>query len=164
MNIFYLDHDPIRCASFHGNKHVVKMVLEYAQLLCTAHHLTVNVLSDDEWAMLYKCTHQHHPCSLWVRLSKSHYDWLYQLFVALCNEYTHRYGKVHLTDQKLRHILANCPIMTDTPFIAPPKVMPDEYQSDDTLSAYRNYYRYAKADILAYTNRPIPNWLAVSGS
>lgn len=80
---------------------------------------------------------QHHPCSLWVRLSKSHYDWLYQLFVALCDEYTHRYGKVHLTDQKLRHILANCPIMTDTPFIAPPRVMPDEYQSDDTLSAYR---------------------------
>ena len=88
----------------------------------------------------------------------------YQLFVALCDEYTHRYGKVHLTDQKLRHILANCPIMTDTPFIAPPKVMPDEYQSDDTLSAYRNYYRCAKADILAYTNRPIPNWLAVSDS
>lgn len=54
--------------------------------------------------------------------------------------------------------------MTDTPFIAPPKVMPDEYQSDDTLSAYRNYYRCAKADILAYTNRPIPNWLAVSDS
>ena len=89
---------------------------------------------------------------------------IHQLFVALCDEYTHRYGKVHLTDQKLRHILANCPIMTDTPFIAPPKVMPDEYQSDDTLSAYRNYYRYAKADILAYTNCPIPNWLAVSDS
>ncbi|WP_029102120.1 pyrimidine dimer DNA glycosylase/endonuclease V [Moraxella caprae] len=159
MNIFYLDPDPIHCAIFHGNKHVVKMILEYAQLLCTAHHLGDSVLCDDERAVLYKCTHQNHPCAVWVRGSKSHYDWLYQLFVALCDEYTHRYGKVHLTDQKLRHILINCPISADTPFVAPPQVMPDEYQGDDTVSAYRAYYRCGKADILAYTGRPSPDWL-----
>lgn len=135
------------------------MILEYAQLLCTAYHLCDNVLCDDEQAVLYKCTHQNHPCTVWVRGSKSHYDWLYRLFIALCDEYTHRYGKVHLTDQKFRHILLNCPISTNTPFIAPPQVMPDEYQGDDTVGAYRTYYRCGKADILAYTNRPTPDWL-----
>lgn len=159
MNIFYLDSDPATCASFHGNKHVVKMILEYAQLLCSAHHLGACVLNEDEQAMLYKLTHKNHPCAVWVRASKSHYEWLYRLFVALCDEYMHRYGKVHLTDSKLRHILNKCPIMTDLPFVLPPQVMPDEYQEADTIEAYRAYYRQGKAQILAYTHRNPPDWL-----
>ena len=38
MNIFYLHNDPQIAAQMHCDKHVVKMILEYAQLLSTAHH------------------------------------------------------------------------------------------------------------------------------
>ena len=39
MNIFFLDTDPKRCAKMHNNRHCVKMILEYAQLLSTAHRV-----------------------------------------------------------------------------------------------------------------------------
>ena len=39
MNIFYLHEDPIQNAKWHVDKHVVKMVTEYAQLLSTAHRV-----------------------------------------------------------------------------------------------------------------------------
>ena len=145
---------------YHADKHVVKMILEYAQLLCTTHHLCgAKTFDDEQKAVLYRPTHQNHPSALWVRQSHWHYDWLYQLFVCLCDEYTHRYGKVHLTDKKLRAILSTNPITTDTPFVPPPQVMPDEYRCDDTVQAYREYYRHAKKDILAFTHRPPPIWL-----
>lgn len=143
----------------HGNKHVIKMIVEYAQLLCTAHHLGDAVLTTDERERLYRLTHQNHPCAVWVRGASSHYDWLYRLFVALCDEYTHRYGRVHLTDSKLRHVLNKSPISTDTPFVPPPQVMPSEYQQADTIEAYRAYYRQGKAEILAYQHRLPPDWL-----
>ena len=66
MNIFYLHKDPKTCAEMHCDKHVVKMVLEYAQLLSTAHR----VLDGDEWAdkaQLYKATHKNHPSAIWAR-------------------------------------------------------------------------------------------------
>ena len=37
MNIFYLHEDPVKAAKLQYNKHVVKMILESAQMLCTAH-------------------------------------------------------------------------------------------------------------------------------
>ncbi|MDO4699662.1 MAG: pyrimidine dimer DNA glycosylase/endonuclease V [Moraxella sp.] len=159
MNIFYLDSDPVICATYHADKHVVKMILEYAQLLCTVHHLCDDVLDGAQRVLLYRCTHQNHPSALWVRQSHRHYDWLYQLFICLCDEYTHRYGKVHLTDKKLRTILKICPVSADLPFIMPPQVMPDEYRCDDTVQAYREYYRHAKKDMLAFRHRPSPSWL-----
>lgn len=160
MNIFYLDPNPVCCAMYHGNKHVVKMILEYAQLLCTAHHLCDNVLDDDERAVLYRLTHQNHPSALWVRASATHYHFLYELFVALCEEYRHRYGRTHLTDHKLRQILAKCPVSTITPFVPPPQVMPSQYQGDDCVQAYREYYRQGKAEMLVYTGRAVPDWVS----
>lgn len=158
MNIFYLDHDPTACAQYHGDKHVVKMILETAQLLCSAHHLHHSPADN-----LYRLTHQNHPSARWVRAAKSHYDWTYRLFVALCQEYTHRYGKVHLTEQKLKETLAFCPITHDDTFSPPPLVMPDEFHRDtntpdDVVHAYRQYYKTAKADLMVYTNRTPPFW------
>lgn len=155
MNIFYLDPDPVRCAAYHGDKHVVKMILETAQLLCTAHHLAPNGAPSDR---LYRLTHQNHPCAIWVRASKAHYKWAYQLFIALCHEYTRRYGKVHLTYQKLADILRHCPLDDDTPFIPPPLVMPPEFFGDDVVRSYRDYYKTAKADLMVYTNADVPDW------
>jgi hypothetical protein len=104
MNIFYLDPNPQVAARYHVDKHVVKMVLESAQLLSAAHF----VLDKNNEGM-YKPTHINHPCSKWTRESKANYLWLYQLFKELSHEYTFRYGKVHKTYTKMHYILNRPP-------------------------------------------------------
>ena len=72
MNIFYLDSDPYVAAKMHCDKHVVKMILESAQMLSTAHR----VLDGDEYADergLYKMAHKNHPSTIWVRTSTDNY-------------------------------------------------------------------------------------------
>ena len=94
MNIFYLDKNPKIAAQMHCDKHVVKMVLEYAQILSTAHR----VIDGDEVADregLYKIAHKNHPSTAWARAGRGNYNWLSDLWGYLGNEYTHRYGKVH---------------------------------------------------------------------
>lgn len=141
MNIFYIHTSPYTSAKAMSDKHVVKMILESAQLLSTAHHL----LNSQNAPLLYKPTHSKHPSAVWVRQSKAHYDWLYQHFIALCEEYTKRYGKVHGTDTKLRKLLATPPInLLDNGFVPPPCAMPDEYKDGNSLSSYRKYYEAKK--------------------
>lgn len=154
MNIFYLDHDPKICATYHNDKHVVKMILEYAQLLCSVHHLCGQ--TNDK---LYRLTHQNHPCAIWVRSSKANYEWLYELFECLCNEYTYRYKKTHLTWVKLGDVLRICPLIDTQPFTPPPAVMPDDFKVGDVVQSYRNYYVHGKADLLKYTKRELPEWV-----
>ena len=93
MNIFVTDPDPVISAQTLCDKHVVKMVLESAQMLSTAWRDFSTKYSDDN--ELYKTAHLNHPCSIWVRQARENYKWLYRHFVALCDEYTHRYGKSH---------------------------------------------------------------------
>lgn len=154
MNIFYLSHDPVICAQWHNDRHTVKMILEYAQLLCSVHHLRGK--ADDT---LYRLTHQNHPSAIWARSAKAHYDWLYALFIALCDEYTYRYGKTHLTYQKLATRLKDCPFDDNLPFVPPPAVMPDEFKTNNILLSYQNYYKNGKTDLLKYTKRAMPSWL-----
>lgn len=177
MNIFYLSSDPVECATFHVDKHVVKMILEYAQLLSTAHRVIDGkecvvtsktgrkqkawVLSDNRSNELYKATHINHPSAKWVRDSIYNYQWLYKLFCATCDEYTYRYGKKHLTDTKLRNILKQPPISIDAskPFSAPWRAMPDDVKiGNDVLSSYRNYYIKNKVSFAKWTNRNVPDW------
>ena len=98
MNIFYLDKNPKIAAQMQCDKHVVKMILESAQMLCTAHR----VLDGDDYANkmgLYKLAHKNHPSTIWVRSSYKIIEWLYDHMIALMNEYTYRYGKKHATDR-----------------------------------------------------------------
>lgn len=141
VNIFYLSNDPVEAARWHLDRHVVKMILEYAQLLSTAHR----ILDNSQDPILYRITHKNHPSAVWVRKSVHNYNWLYELFIALCDEYTRRYGKIHLTDTKLRDVLVVPPknISTD-PFVQPPQAMPNEYKDVDSIVAYRQYYINAK--------------------
>lgn len=46
MNVFALDRDPYISASYHCDKHVVKMIVEYAQLLSTAHRVLDGTLKE----------------------------------------------------------------------------------------------------------------------
>jgi hypothetical protein len=180
MNIFYLAHNPVEAARSHLDKHVVKMILEYAQLLSTAHRVIdgketiilsksgrkkkVWQLDDDRDSLLYAATHINHPSAIWARQNKLNYDYLYALFVATCDEYTYRYGKVHLTDSKLRNLLKEFPKnIKDTNqsqvWHGPTPAMPDECKvAGDHLASYRKYYIDKKADMAMWTNREPPEW------
>lgn len=185
MNIFVLDEDPQKAAEYHCNKHVVKMILEAGQMLCAAHwlHLLDNYYDGDisdfkrvkdikAWLTddnnthplerpLWGLTHMRHPCTIWTNESLSNYMWHWKLGVALCEEYTKRYGKVHKAQPLMGWLGKNTPrLMKDkgqTPFTI---CMKDEYKvSDDPIQSYRKYYiedkiRFAKWEPRAKT----PGW------
>lgn len=177
MNVFYLSEDPKECAEMHLDKHVVKMVIEYAQLLSTAHRVIDGVenaeltnagrrikrwiMPDERESILYKSCHINHPSAKWARAGDTHYEWLYALFCALCDEYTYRYGRVHMTDEKLRVALSKVPDKIDRSkvFEAPWLAMPDDVKiHGDVLASYRNYYIKNKVGFAKWTLRPIPQW------
>ena len=143
MNIFYLDKDPYKAAELQYNKHVVKMILESAQMLCTAHHHYDN--GDN---VPYKIAHYNHPSTIWCRQNKNNYRWLYNHMIALGEEYTARYGKKHLTITKCKEPL-DCypPGMQWGKFTQPPQAMPDEYKRDCAIHAYWLYYVHEKKNI-----------------
>ena len=139
MNIFYLDKCPVKAAQVQYNKHVVKMILESAQMLCTAHHCYGD--KDQVKNVPYKQAHLNHPSTVWTRRSKSTYMWLYNHMMALGDEYTKRYGKTHLSITKCKDFLAIPPrhIQGDD-WCQPPQAMPDEYKDKCSIKAYWNYY------------------------
>jgi hypothetical protein len=145
MNVFYLDPNPYTAAEMQCDRHVVKMILESAQLLSTAHR----ELDGDAWAdkvNLYKATHKNHPSAIWCRASIDNYRWLYQHFIALCHEYTYRYKKEHLSYTKLAAVLFFIPSnLTTTGFTEPTPAMDDEYKRENALESYRYYYANAKS-------------------
>ena len=143
MNIFYLHSDPKVAASYFYDKHKVKMILECAQMLCTAHIALGNE------NVPYKKSHLNHPSSVWVRANNENYQWLYNHMLALGEEYTQRYKRTHLTITKCKDILAVAPLNIPIgSFNEPPQCMPDEYKVDnDSVSAYWNYYEQDKYKI-----------------
>lgn len=161
MNIFYLHSDPVKAANVQYNKHVVKMILESAQMLCTAHYVYG---SDEQKANVpYRKAHLNHPSTIWARQSRSNYMWLYEHMIALGKEYTRRYGKEHLTITKCREFLSIPPQeLYDEAFSEPPQCMPDKYKVDnDAVTAYWNYYENEKHTVRnsdeQLITRPITN-------
>tara|TARA_R100000951_G_scaffold109454_1_gene106587 strand:- start:88 stop:645 length:558 start_codon:yes stop_codon:yes gene_type:complete len=183
MNIFYLSEDPEQCAKWHCDKHVLKMIIEYAQLLSTAHRMLdgekVKVLSNSGKQMvtqyklndyredhLYKCAHINHPSNIWVRSSKDHYLYTMELWNSLNREYTNRYGKVHETFKKLCQYLNQLPnnIDKNVGFQLPPQCMPDECKIvgtndpvNNTIQAYREFYKAHKREFATWKNE-VPPW------
>lgn len=162
MNRFILHEDPQLAAIAHNDKHVVKMILEEAQMLSTAHHLSLWGIPRDIASQLYKPTHSFHPCSVWVRESRENYLWALSLFEALCKEYTHRYDKIHKSSSLLPLLSTppdNMPCIGLTPF---PQAMPDHCKRASSVDAYRAYYMAEKADIAKWTHREQPSWWGVA--
>ena len=137
MNIFYLDKCPEKAARLQYNKHVVKMILESAQMLCATHH----VIGDPNDSP-YKLAHKNHPSTVWVRQNVHHYDWLWNHMIGLAEEYTNRYNKKHLSATKLMdaEMYVSPEGMPDIEFKQPPQCMPDEYKDKCSVQAYWNYY------------------------
>ena len=137
MNIFILHHIPIMAAKAHSDKHVVKMVLETAQILATVHHIHGNGA-----AVTYKPTHEKHSCVVWAAASRTNYLWLVSLGQALAREYKIRYDKFHACHGFFTGELVSPPpallFAAPTPFA---QAMPDECKNPDAVIAYRQYYQ-----------------------
>ena len=175
MNIFYLDREPKRCAEMHCDKHVVKMIIEYAQLMSTAHRvldgneyidLTANGrrikrwrLFDDREQALMKASHVNHPSGVWCRNNDSNYQWLYEMWQHLCKEYTHRYGKIHAC-ARLDWMLCLTPDkIKKGDFYPPTPAMPDDCKvPNNSLESYHKYYREKKVHFARWTKREVPLW------
>ena len=161
MNIFILDYDITKSAQYHNDKHVVKMILESAQLLCSAH------LAHSRPAH-YKMSagHMKHPCAIWTRQTQDNYFYLWNLAAELCSEYTYRYSKVHAS-QKVIYELPFPDFLPEgkqTPFArAFRRDMPKEnleriLACEDVVEAYRLYYILDKARFCKWTGRDTPYW------
>lgn len=176
MNIFYIDECPTNAAISMVDKHVVKMILESAQLLSTAHRVLDGVentgktetgrnvkrwtLYDARENVLYKATHVNHPSAIWCRQSIENYNWLVDHFYSLCHEYTYRYDKVHKCHD-MGYTLQSPPFnLKDYNWSPMPSCMAPEYVvSDDPLINYRNYYKLGKASIHSWKKRNPPTWI-----
>lgn len=156
INIFYLDHDPILAARYHGDKHLVKMTVETAQMLSTAHHVHSGALQG-----LYKPTHRNHPMTVWVRKTRSNYEWTYQFFQAMCDEFTFRRDKIHATSRLLEPLLIPPTGISKGAITDVPLCMPEEFHLSCPVESYRKYYHSKwQEGIVSYNwGRPIPDWL-----
>lgn len=161
MNIFYLDKDPNLAAQYHVDRHVVKMILESAQMLCTA----VNVLAGEQ-VTPYKSTHVNHPCSVWVRESYANFRYTYSLMVFLEREWNIRFR--HEKYHKSVVDLVEARVCNKAwgyfqevgNLTMPALAMPDHCKiSTDPVECYREYYRKEKIDLHRWTGRDAPDWL-----
>jgi hypothetical protein len=152
MQIFVLDSDQEIASKMHADKHLVKQVLESAQLLSS----TMRIHGLDYG---YKITHRSHPCRVWLDESKANFNWLKLLGMELSKEYTYRYGKIHKSQSIIEG--SYCPKdIEDHGLTKFALAMPNEYKtSEDPVICYRNYYIGAKKSLLTYTKRRPPEWL-----
>jgi hypothetical protein len=187
MNVFYLDPRPGDCAMMHCDKHVNKMIIEYAQILSTNHRILdgyetyetrVSEKTGKEYkvkqykldseldSVLYKACHFNHPSTVWARQNSENYTWLYKLWYNLSQEYYWRYGKIHLTYEKLYRVLPQLPEnIPQGEFFEPPPAMgkfPECIIPGDSLASYHKYYRVAKKSFAKWTRREIPEWFLLS--
>jgi hypothetical protein len=177
MNIFYVDTDPVIAAKSLVDKHVVKMILESAQLLSTAHRVLDGkekteksdtgrnvkrfIVNDSRDSILYQATHINHPSAVWCRQSKQNYTWLLEHFFALMDEYTHRYGKVHKCFGAVSSFLIDPPNnLRKNDWTPMPSCMDEQYIiSCYPIINYRNYYKVGKASLHSWKNRQPPAWI-----
>lgn len=175
MNIFILDENFEECAEYHVDKHIVKMPLEAAQLLCSAlwvdeylgfipraldkhERETLTLARNDEPRPFpYLPSYVNHPCAIWARSSLDNWHWLWCYADALGDEYTYRYGKIHKSTQVIRE-LPDPRNMEQRGMRPMPQAMPDQYKVDNTVEAYRNYYVGAKSHLASWKGREKPEW------
>lgn len=176
MNIFFLDLDPKLAAEYLDDVRVIKLIVEQAQMLSTAHRFLdgslVKVDNKKHWLLpdsreniLYKVAHLNHPCTVWIRKNTSNYSWAYNYYAYLLEEYTNRYGKIHKSSE-LKSTLFEYPKNLPTGYLSPPPLaMPEKYHSDDVVSSYRNYFinekSMAKNKPSSWKNQ-IPSWYNIN--
>ena len=160
MNIFILDDQISNIPALMSDQHVIKMILESCQILCTVHHThnTPNVP--------YKKTHQNHPCVVWAAESSYNYNYVLELAQALSDEYTFRFGKRHKSQDVIDWLNANTLNIEYSEMTQHVQCVPDDYIHRDPVKAYRDYYtkkyndfKDFKRKAMRFTKRDVPNFL-----
>ena len=151
VNIFALDKNPKQAAQWHMDKHVVKMSLETAQILCT-------VLNQKDIKTPYKSTHINHPCTIWAGKSMGNFIWLCELGIELCKEYSYIYEKDHKCRSIIEECLKNACIILNTEMTEFVQAMPEELKLKDPIEGYKNYYIKGKSHMATWKKRNIPIW------
>jgi hypothetical protein len=153
MNIFVVHNDPDEAAKMLCDKHVVKMTLESAQLLCSQF---------EPGTAPYKRAMYNHPCSIWCRETVANYLWLCYHGLALADEYCYRYDKIHSCHdviywcyERVMDGDLDLPFGELTPFA---QAMPEKYKNVNPVKAYRAYYLGDKARFAKWTKRKPPKW------
>jgi len=191
MNRFIIENTPKECAMSHCDKHVPKMVVEEAQMLCTVHRLLDGqltmvdafdkqgnqvylksgeprmkkhwILSDERESTLYKAAHMKHPCTLWAMETLGNYKWAVQMFIALCDEYTHRYGKDHKSESLVPWLMIPPdkinPSLELTPMPLAMGANPECIDHHDVIGSYRKFYQTKQHRFkMVWSKRPVPDW------
>ena len=182
INIFVLSECPVEAAKLQCNKHITKMPTESAQMLCTVHRMLDGkyearrsksgrkldywVLPDEREELFYKPVHMNHPCTIWTMQNFSNYEWHYIHFIALCEEYTYRYGRVHACQEKFEEPLYSYPLnmswgpRTDFPLAM--KANPECMFEGDPVRSYRAFYQTKQERFkMAWTKREVPDWFTM---
>lgn len=171
VNIFVLSEDPVQAAQDMCNKHVVKMIVESAQILSTVYRLKMEERWDclshkvaDNFPRLYRATHVGHPAVKWVSSSVHNAEWLWQHQLALVQEYVNRYKKFHKTQTVINELdgvrygmwksFGDWRLHTE--FV---QCMPEAYRNSDAVTAYRSYYVGEKAKFARWApHAKAPAW------
>lgn len=183
MNRFIIEETPTLCAESHCDKHIPKMVVEEGQMLSTVHRMLDGTLGqrpsksgkrmvkywtlpDARETTLYKAVHMNHPCTVWARETRGNYEWAYEMFSALCDEYTHRYGKVHKSFLQLHYPLSIPPTNIDQSMEVTPMPLamgsnPECINHSDIIGSYRKFYQTKQERFkMVWTKREVPSWFS----
>lgn len=177
MNIFVLDLDPEKCAQYHCDKHLVKMITESNQILGSIAYTARGVYRKVDITPVfiektfkgfprqengkphpYGIGYRNHPCTQWAAKSLGNYRWLCILNAEMSKEYTRRYGRKHAGEEITRWYATNhpeLPMLGVTPFA---QAMPDDCKNPNAVVAYRQYYKKHKARIAKWAHSPTPSW------
>jgi hypothetical protein len=153
MNVFAVDRDPVRAARALCDRHVVKMTLETAQILCTAARVRLRQRAP------YRPTHANHPCVTWAATRRANWEWLVRHGLALADVYERRYGRVHPSRAVIAGMARAGPPPSKGRRQRFAQVMPERYRGRDPVAAYRRYYAGEKARFATWKPpaRP-PRW------
>ena len=184
MNIFILSEDPVEAAQLQCDKHVVKMIVESAQMLSTAHRMLDGYVEKrpsksgkrmvNYWVhpnphlenTLYKAVHHGHPCTVWTMQSSANFMWHVVHFQALLQEYTYRYGKTHSTDKIVSEVCRlpkNIKMCAQTPFPLAMQHEPQCMHECEPVRSYQEYYQTKQDRFkMAWTKRSIPEGFHVA--
>lgn len=161
MNRFIIDHDPIQIAQALCDKHVVKMPLEEAQMLSTVVRQLDPDYADEHG--LYRTAHKNHPCTLWAGKSRLNYNFSFRLLVAMLDEYTYRYGKVHASSRLLPALSHGIVLLPEEDVTAHPECFGEEKHLVSgawwPVDSYRKFYMTKQRRFkMVWTKRPVPEW------
>jgi len=184
MNIFILDTDPTKCAEYHCDKHLVKMITEHNQILGSIAYTARGVprkkditekfinenfqgfpRSKDGNPHPYGIGYRNHPCTRWAAESLANYMWLCILTAKMCKEYTKRYGRTHAGEAICLWYYLNRPNLPMKPDMSPfVQAMPADVKNEDPVKAYRDYYMKYKRSFARWKHSEVPTWFTTNVS